>query len=297
MHTLQKLMLQLTSLFFFPVTVLASCLPSNVSKSDLEKLKENQWAMPNATAIQELAIGLLPCLKDTDPQLRDDLSFEALSFWMRGEKLSAPTLQIIRARLLEQLKTPSKKDITDGFAQPFAALTLAEVVRVDRKKPFLTAIERNEIVDVAANYLQTINDYRGFDEKSGWRHGIAHAADVMLQLSINPHISKVQHEKILLALASQIATPLNAYQYGESQRLAIPIFYLALLADMNENEWEHWFDKLLETTTTTPTQALARKHNLSAFLLILFFTIQDSKKIDLQKKILPIITKSIKTLH
>jgi hypothetical protein len=171
------------------------------------------------------------------------------------------------------------------------------VVRVDRKKPFLTTIERDEIVDVASNYLQTINDYRGFDEKSGWRHGVAHAADVMLQLSINPHILKEQHEKMLQALATQIATPLHAYQYGESQRLALPVFYLALRADINENEWAHWFDGLLQTTPITPTQALTRKHNLSAFLLTLFFTIQDSKQIELQRKILPLVVKSIKTLR
>ena len=37
------------------------------------------------------------------------------------------------------------------------------------------------------NIALSVRDYRGFDAKQGWRHGVAHGADLLLQLSRNRH--------------------------------------------------------------------------------------------------------------
>jgi hypothetical protein len=33
-----------------------------------------------------------------------------------------------------------------------------------------------------AALVRSIRDYRGFDEREGWRHAVAHTSDAMLQL-------------------------------------------------------------------------------------------------------------------
>ena len=92
-----------------------------------------------------------------------------------------------------------------GVQRPFAALVLAEVVRFDRIEPFMTDKQLQQLVDASTRYLQSIRDYRGFDEREGWRHGVAHTSDVMLQLAVNPRTSKAQLDQMLAAIATQVA--------------------------------------------------------------------------------------------
>ena len=87
------------------------------------------------------------------------------------------------ARLLDLLTADDASG--DGFAQPFAALALAEVARVDRVAPIFTADERAVLVTAATNYVRSVRDYRGFDDVQGWRHGVAHGADFLMQLVLN----------------------------------------------------------------------------------------------------------------
>jgi hypothetical protein len=44
---------------------------------------------------------------------------------------------------------------------------LAEIARVDRLEGIFSERERQEMLDVAVNYIGNIQDYRGFDEKQG----------------------------------------------------------------------------------------------------------------------------------
>ena len=67
-------------------------------------------------------------------------------------RLTPATLQSIRATLLPRLLPDAD---SNGFAQPFAALTLAEVARADRVQPFLSDAERAELVAAATTYLTT----------------------------------------------------------------------------------------------------------------------------------------------
>jgi hypothetical protein len=50
-----------------------------------------------------------------------------------------------------------------------------------------------------------VRDYRGFDTAEGWRHGVAHGADLALQLVLNPAVDKPQIERLLAAVGRQVA--------------------------------------------------------------------------------------------
>lgn len=281
----------------------AACPPTDNTLQDLLQLKANQWQIADTSQRQHTALRLLDCLSNPDPQLRDEIGFEALSFWLRGELLSVDTIQQIRQQLLLELSTkPATQQDADntGYTQPFAALVLAEVARVDRRKAFMSAAQRQEMVSAAAQYLAGINDFRGFDEKTGWRHGVAHGADWMMQLSLNPALEKSQHLLMLSALAKQIPNEQHFYHYGESERLMTPVFYLGLRSSLSSDEWEAWFASLFTSTAALkkPSQAsLARKHNLTAFLSALYLNLQESKQTALQEKLLPIVIKSLKKLN
>ena len=217
---------------------------------------------------ETLALSLLPCLGDSDPALRDGVSYTALSQMMRSELIGAETVAALKAALMKMLATDED---AEGFARPFAALALAEVARTDRVAPWMTEEARSELIAAAHTYLATLTDYRGFSDTEGWRHGVAHTADLLMQLSLNPQLTKAQAEAILAAVALKAGPAEHAYVFGESERLAAPVMYLARRDFFSEAEWTAWFESLwpgddpLRGDAYGSEAALTKLHNLRAF--------------------------------
>ena len=119
-------------------------------------MKAAEWSVADDARRQALAIALADCLASPDPVLRDDLAFEALSHWMRAGLLGPTTLQTLRLALLPQLR-PESVDPA-GFRQPFAALALSEVARVDRLEPYLSSEERAGLLRAATVAVRARRD-------------------------------------------------------------------------------------------------------------------------------------------
>jgi hypothetical protein len=217
----------------------------------------------------ELALSIADCLENPDPALRDDYAFTTLSSLLRSDDIDPVTLRTLRADLLSRLASANAD--MNGFRGPFAALGLSEVTRTDRIAPWMSEAERSELIAAAGTYLAALTDYRGFSEAGGWRHGVAHTADLLMQLSLNPQLTRPQAEAILAAVALKVGTPEHAYVFGESERLAAPVTYLAFKETFTADEWSAWFtslwppeDPARETVFKSET-SLVRLHNLRAF--------------------------------
>lgn len=194
-----------------------ACPPEGTDAGSLQLLKQQEFQVDDAVTRDALALGLLGCLSSADSGLRDGIAYEALTQWLRGDQLDVAMRRKLRNRLYAMLK----EDDAQGFGRPFAALVLAEVARTDRITPWMTDKERVAMVEAAAGYLESVQDYRGYDNTEGWRHGVAHGSDWLMQLSLNPALERAQLERILAAIASQ-AVPVSAHPYvfGEPGRLA-----------------------------------------------------------------------------
>jgi hypothetical protein len=179
-------------------------------------------------------------------------------------------------------------------------LTLAEVARADRGQPCLSAAERHDLVGVATAYLASVRDYRGFDATDGWRHGVAHGADLLLQLGLNPAVDAAELRRILSAIATQVMPPgAHFYVYGEGDRLMTPLFYIGRRDALSTEEWSAWFSALAaqRIKADPATQAsLAARHNLSQFLLELYASIRESGTPERQARMLPGVVAAIRTL-
>ena len=276
--------------------------PFLMSREQLMDLKSHEFAVAGDDHRQALALDLLPCLGSPDPQLRDGIAFEALSTWMRGKQLSPRTVGKIRERLLPQLDASYFMNPV-GVLSPFTALVLAEVARFDRVEPFMTDQELQQLVDAGTRYLQSVRDYRGFDEGIGWRHGVAHASDLMLQLAVNPRTSKAHLDQMLAAIATQIAPAgEHSYIYGEGNRLAQAVFYIAKRKLHTADEWRKWFELIAAPAPLaswgdawTSQRGIARHHNTWAFLTSLYVYVRESGA-DFQELVLPSIVAAIKPL-
>ncbi len=260
----------------------AECPPAGHDRASLEALKAAKFEILEDTRRQSLAKALLPCLASADPLLRDGVAFEAYSTWMRANLLDQPT----RVELLNRLRLmlqPEPRD-SGGFRQPFAALVLSEVARTVRLAAWMTAEHRGQLVDDAAHYLQSVSDYRGFDARDGWRHGVAHSADLVTQLVLNPAVDRASMDRLLAAVAAQVAPPgEHAYVDGESERLARPVLFAAKRGLHSTDDWQKW---LMAVASPAPLPdwgaayqsraGLAKRHNLQAFLHALYVHARES---------------------
>ena len=173
-----------------------------------------EQAADQALPADELAPELIACLGSPDPELRDRIGYELLTHWLRGEALTDDT----RRRLATDLQ--SNLDSNDSLLRSFSALILAEVMRSDANKPFLTADERMALLQSAVSALRNETDYRGLDADIGWVHPVAHMADLLWRFALHPDADGAQAELLLSAVRSQVAPTSVSYAFNEGDRLA-----------------------------------------------------------------------------
>lgn len=275
-----------------PVAV--SCAPLGLSTSELVEWRSDDFETDRP---DEAALQLADCLAQPDPFLRDSVGYEGLTVLLRGGAVSEST----RRALLHRLSAALKATDEQGFSRPFAALALSEVARTDRIEPFLVPGERAALVITATDYLSSVEDYRGFDNEAGWRHGVAHGADLILQLVLNPEVSGEQLQAMMKAVAYQVMPRVpHAYVFGEPQRLARPVLYAAARESLPPEFWGEWFASLGDPAPLAQwqdafhsEQDLARLHNLRSFALSVFAGAQMSGNRALQ----PLLTESRKLLE
>ena len=252
------------------------CPPDGMTRADLIKLKQSNFEMPSADARNLLATRLLGCLDDPDPSIRDGVVFEGLSTWLRGKALSPATVLALEASLRATLG--GEKDAA-GFRLPFAALVLSEVARADRIEPVFTEAARADLVELAAGSLIRVDDYRGFNAVEGWRHGVAHGSDLVLQLALNPRVGALGLRRLMEAIGTQIA-PRGAffYTFGEPERLARAVVFAYRRGLLDAGFWVAWFGALESPKPLADwgaaflsVEGLARRHNTIAFLHALSF--------------------------
>lgn len=223
-------------------------------------------------ASEEQLEALVTCLASPDPELRDQLAYMSLVKLLRDQRPATGQLEFLSVKLDELLQQPDPV----GVARPFAILVLAEIARTDRIEAWMSPAERQDLVDRASIYLENVSDYRGFDPQVGWRHGVAHGADLAMQLTLNPALSRAQQRQLMRAIARQVA-PGHAYRFGEPARLARPVLFIARRDELEQQDWQAWFAELADPAPLPGWEAawhdakgLARRHNLRAFALEIY---------------------------
>jgi len=252
-----------------------TCPPAGYDRAQLDALKASEWAVPDDRARNRLALALTACVASPDPTVRDGIAFEAYAHWLRARQLTPQTMRALAVDLESRLFA---SDPT-GFEQPFAALVLSEVARADRIEAYLDEPARQRLFDNAIRYFTQVRDYRGFDEREGWRHGVAHGSDLLLQLGLNPALGASDVLRIADAIAAQVAPEGHFYIYGESERLARPIIFMAQRGLLSEAQWTTYFAQFANVGENPyASQAgLARIHNTKAFLQTIYLNAQLSE--------------------
>ncbi len=219
---------------------------------------------------------MVNCLADPDPVIRDEIAYTTIVEILRNHTPDAPELFELMNMLVERLDEAGSDP--NGFQGPFVALALAEIARTDRVHGWMSAEMRSDLVTVGAEYLSGVSDYRAFNDEEGWRHGVAHGADLLMQLSLNEAITEDDALMILAAIASKIAPPdAPAYTAGEPERLARPVVFLARSGKVSDETWDEFFAMISPDESDPRWQdshaseaGLAALHNTKFFAYALY---------------------------
>lgn len=254
------------------------CPPPQLSAAELRALPGERFVVGDSLR-PALAPALVACLANRDPVLRDEVAFTGLSTWMRGKLLPPAVVQAVGARTLALLRAPRD---TAVFAQSFAMLVLSEVVRADRVDSVLAPEMLAAIAREGQRHLGEIRDYRGFHPTEGWRHDLAHSADLLLQLGLNPRVPPAVLEGWLTAFAPHVdGRGTHVFLEGEPERLTRAVANIARRGVVPPAFWDQWVARLGDPgplgswgrAFATPAGRI-RRQNLLAFLYTLDFTLR-----------------------
>ena len=82
----------------------AGCPPAGYDHASLDALKAAKFEVRDTASRNALAEGLLDCLGDPDPALRDGIAYEAFGTWMRAGAFDAEELRRLRDGLYARLE-------------------------------------------------------------------------------------------------------------------------------------------------------------------------------------------------
>jgi hypothetical protein len=197
------------------------------------------YAPPAGADVPALALELARTAGATDPELRDELGFEICARWVRrpGILSDEDARALLRLHLPNLCKGLGEGESDGVFLRSFSALHLAQIAARDQHKPFLTEVERKELVQASCRVLREERDRRGWVEGKGWAHPIAHNADLLARLATAPALAADEQRTILAALDAGLA---GTNAFGENERLAAVLAALVARADFVQPDLERW---------------------------------------------------------
>ncbi|HEY1875409.1 MAG TPA: DUF2785 domain-containing protein [Steroidobacteraceae bacterium] len=209
-------------------------------------LRSAGFRLPQSQSALPLALEAASLLASTDPELRDDIAYEAIETWVyREQRLNAAELSQLRATLSANARRGLGEAPGDGlFLRSFSTLSLAVLAAEDLKRPFLDSQQFDGLVDLGIEELGSERDLRGYVSGKGWGHATAHCADLMKFLARSHWLRPQQQSQMTNAIAERLRSAGEVFVWGEDARLAAALTAIAGRSDADPAPFLAWFKRL-----------------------------------------------------
>lgn len=214
----------------------------------LKELKENEFEFNIIEDKTNLTYELLACIGDEDAYIRDELIYPALARLLYRDHLpESVLLDILRilfskSHLLYGLGT---KD-NNVFTRTFSSLQIAVLLYKHNQKNFIPKDDLIVYFRQFCYYYQNEVDLRGFLEKEGWAHSIAHAADVFKQFAQSEELNEEHYQEMLGLVFDKFVQSDYLYINNEDERTVSALELLLqrnVVSDDFVSEWIMSFSK------------------------------------------------------
>lgn len=202
--------------------------------SRVELAKKLQEILENEAQIidlDELIENMMFYIGDQDPMLRDRLIYRTFYKLIVEDKV----IDEERCRrMLHQLLSDhylfyqiQKSNGYQTVTRSFSILVIALILHRNRQLSFLTKEEFQMTKNECIRYFKEEKDVRGYDEKLGWIHAIAHCSDALEEVLLNQDINKNDCLAILTIAANVFTNSTMIFSHEEDERF-LPVIEVML---------------------------------------------------------------------
>jgi hypothetical protein len=179
---------------------------------------------------------LLAMLRSTDPAERDEIAYFGMVQRVASGAEDASLVSLgdeMAARLGDQ----------EIQARTFAALILGEVVDRDR----VTGLAPGEAVarwrDAFAAWYPAETDLRGWDERLGWLHAVAHGSDALAAFGRSPRLDRAGLCGLLDVARARLLAPTEyVLRDQEDDRLGYALALVLSRPELGESDAVGWLE-------------------------------------------------------
>jgi hypothetical protein len=258
-------------LFDVAVSVSAKEVGSTHGKAFWQAIAKNDFQVPAGESLPELAGELSGMLGSADPELRDEIAYTILAYWIYEKRLLSPAeLQPLTREWAGNLSRDVGSMGSDSvLRRSFSALMLSVVVARDNAAPFMEEKEFRNILEQALEYFDAEKDLRGYDPEVGWMHSAAHTADLLKFLGRSRYLTRGDQAAILGAVGRKLRSANVVFTFGEDERMARAVLSIIARGDFDSGGFQKWLTscKPVPPTSARPTASeLRSQQNLKNML-------------------------------
>ncbi|GAA2820968.1 DUF2785 domain-containing protein [Kribbella solani] len=208
--------------------------------TDWAQVRDNGYEVPTDRPLEVLVAELVAMLRSPDPVVRDRQAYFTLATWIERGVLSTGQLRALGDEMVARFAD------SEVQARTFAPLVLDAIVTAGVFEPsWVPPFERWYVAEA---------DLRGYDEKLGWLHAVAHGADLLGTLGLHSAVEPVQMLRLGIG---RLLTP-TAYVLAdlEDDRLGYALAATLTRTDLNDEDVTGWLDPALRALSNPPVEGI-----------------------------------------
>ncbi|MBU5439642.1 DUF2785 domain-containing protein [Tissierella sp. MSJ-40] len=208
----------------------------------LRTIKKEEYKLGKGENALELALIMLRYIGDTDSELRDDLIYSVMSNWIVNDVFSVDELyKILGISLDDGHLFYNIGNIDDSvFTRSFSMLIVAAILYAHRKNNFLTKEDLGIVKDKLICYMRKEKDLRGYVDKKGWAHSVAHGSDALDEIAQCTEIDKEDLREILNIIYEKVEVDYYIYIHDEDERMITAVMSILNREMLSESEIISW---------------------------------------------------------
>lgn len=222
--------------------------------------------------------GCLTHLGDPDSHIRDDIVYPAFAHLLHDGHFTKEELREITMRLMSDeylMRDMTNVDADSVLTRSFTTLQLAILVFVHRRDGLFDEEALKRYFHQFLTYFKEETVLDGYDSKVGWKHAIAHAADLFHQFAQVNELGAVELLAMLEAIRDKLCVSDHLFRSDEDERMTSAIVATIDRQQIDEDDLLDWLRPMsLDNWPTTYPARYIHKQNVLHLLRSLYFRLR-----------------------
>ncbi len=224
-----------------------------------------------------LAKVMLDNIGHKESAIRDDLIYPTLAHLFYEDHFKEEALENYLDTLLGSdylfydMENQSENSV---LRRSFSALQIVVLLDLHRNKHVIADSKIHQAFERFLDYFEKEKVFKGYDEKIGWMHAIAHSADVFDQF-LRIKTFKAEHlERMFEAVRVKMKQETHLFKYNEDRRMAVALMSGIKRNILSETFLKSWVDEVatINTKLSLPKR-MCVQNNARNLLSALYFAL------------------------